>query len=330
MTPFIAMPAVAGSIVEAGGATSGTLPELPVLSAMLRGATRLPFTGDWRSGVLDGLSMHVLAGAASATVAACAVPELARGVGICFALPVHAIAGMSRMYLAGGDAFTLDAAERAALLLAFNAEFGSAEVRLHGVGTGWLLEAPFAQAADDGDPGQLVGTALAREPARSDAGRALRRLGAEVEMWLAGLPLNRKRENRGAPPINSFWFWGGSGAGTLPPCRMIASMVSNAGPDAWMAGLASHCGKSVQQANSWGDVQDPAAALIMLQPLLLGDTLRQLPAWEAAWFEPVQRELAARRLPGLRLQIGATAWQLPAPRLTRWLRRAQPWWQAVA
>lgn len=330
MTPLIAMPA--SQLPATGGAIdAGRLPELPVLSALLRGATRLPPRRDWRDGVLDALSIRIADGAGPAAVAACAIDVLAPGGSVCLAAPVHAVAGVSRMFLATGDSFAIDAAETEALRLAFNAEFGAPHIHLHAVGTGWVLQAPCAVAASDGSPELLAGAALAREPARTAEGRALRRLGAEVEMWLAGLPLNRERESRGAAPVNCFWFWGGTASLALTgPMHRPGVLVSNLGPDVWMAGLARLCGLRMRRAGQWSEVGDSNAAVTLLQPSASGNALQHLPAWEAAWFEPVRRDLAARRLPALRLQIGGDGWLLPAPRLARWLHRPRPWWEALS
>ena len=246
------------------------------------------------------------------------------------ALPVHVVAGMSRMFLGAPEAYALEAAQREQLRLAFNAEFGAADVHLHAAGSGWLLEAPFAAAANDGSPESLLGAALAREPAVSAAGRSLRRLGAEVEMWLAGLPFNVARESRGEPPINCIWMWGGATAHRAPPPgRVPDALFTNMEPDAWMAGLAAHCGIELQQARAWDEIRDTRGALVILQPSSHGAVLPLLPAWESHWFEPVRRDLASRRLDSLRLQIGHSAWQWPAPRLTRWMRRRRPWSQRV-
>ncbi len=90
-----------------------------------------------------------------------------------------------------------------------------------------------------------MGEPLARSPRSGDAERGRCRLGAEVEMWLAAHPLNRGREARQLPPLNSLWFWGGTRAsgvagrwrkGAAVPC------CSAGAPDAWLAGLAAHCG----------------------------------------------------------------------------------------
>jgi hypothetical protein len=250
---------------------------------------------------------------------------------VCLATPVHLVPGISRMFLAPADSLAVDADEQELLRLAFNQEFSSPGVQLHAAGAGWLLEAPFASAANDPDPDSLGGAALTREPAVSGAAKSLRRLGAEVEMWLAATPVNRLREQRGLPPVNCIWFWGGAQvAARAPPVQRPVSLFSNREPDAWLAGLAARCNAPLQQVRHWDAVRGTAAALVILQPPALGDVIRQLPAWEADWFEPVWRDMSARQLPALRMQIGSSAWQLPASRLARWLRRSRPWWQAVS
>jgi hypothetical protein len=321
MTPVIAMPALAP--------TASGSPDLRVLSAMLHGARRLPDVADWRGGVLSALDMAEVATWGMGSMAARAIASLPQETGVCLASPVHAVAGMSRMFLAAPAASALDVDKREVLRRAFNAEFGAADLHLHAVGSGWLLQAPFAAAASDGSPESLQGVALAREPAASAAARSLRRLGAEVEMWLAGLSLNADREKCGEPPINCIWFWGGATTGNLPvPGRVPGAIFTNCEPDGWNSGLAAHCGVELIHALAWEDARDTTGALVILQAA--GDVLSQLPAWESAWLEPAFRDLASGRLSSLRLQMGGSAWLLPAPRLTRLLRRRRPWWQVVS
>jgi hypothetical protein len=281
--------------------------------------------------VLEALGIHSAHGRNPAVVASCALASLPRGTGICLALPVHTVAGMSRVFLAPLESVALDAERREELRLVFNAQFGTADVQMHAVGNGWLLQAPFATAANDGSPETLRGEALAREPASSAAGRSLRRLGAEVEMWLAGLPMNEERERRGEPAINCFWFWSGATLEVLPaPEDVPGGLFINAQPDAWAAGLAAHCALPLQQTHAWQQVRDTRDALVILQPPCSGDVLPHLQEWESEWLEPAWRDLASRHLPSLRLQIGGEAWQLPAPVLSRWLRRRRAWWQVVS
>jgi hypothetical protein len=47
----------------------------------------------------------------------------------------------------------------------------------------------------------------------ADSSTALRRLGAEIEMWLHDHPINDARRRRGELPVTSLWLWG---AGAVP------------------------------------------------------------------------------------------------------------------
>jgi hypothetical protein len=48
-------------------------------------------------------------------------------------------------------------------------------------------------------------------PKGNDA-KALKRLGAELEMWLHAHPLNETRRRRGELPVSALWLWGGTPA----------------------------------------------------------------------------------------------------------------------
>src|SRR5262249_36518298 len=59
-------------------------------------------------------------------------------------------------------------------------------------------------------------------PAAAEA-PALRRLSAEIEMWLHDHRVNQRRVKDGRLPITALWFWGGGGAGAsigFEPARM--------------------------------------------------------------------------------------------------------------
>jgi hypothetical protein len=244
---------------------------------------------------------------------------------------LHVVAGMTRVHLPPGGILLLDEREREAWCNAFNAEFADAGVQLLAAGSGWLMTAAFAQAADDAAPELLLGAALERSPAQGEAARALRRLGAEVEMWLAAHPLNEARAARQAPAVNCFWFWGGAGPHHPAPfVHEPHSVSSNMEADPWLAGLASHCSARLHAgvADLHQAMQQQAALVVLQQPA-------QRSPWEhwswleAQWFAPASQALRAGALQSLRLQIGGSAWRLPHVSPLRWLRRSRPWWLVV-
>ncbi|HTQ35983.1 MAG TPA: hypothetical protein VMH77_03010 [Steroidobacteraceae bacterium] len=306
------------------------LPVLPALAGLLDRARRLPPAADWRSGVLAALCG--VAGGSQLPAAAVAARAVALpcGAGLCFAAPLHVIAGISRVHLPPGGWLRLAAEEEDRWVEAFNQEFGGPGLWLHSVGGGWLLAAPFAAAARDAAPETLIGDPLTRLAARDEAERALRRLGAEVELWLAGHPLNRAREARGQPPLNCLWFWGGAPAVQLPHCARAPRALLVAGePDPWLAGLAAHCAVPLVHATDWQSLTACADALLVLAPPPEGAGAAHWQMLEEQWFAPAARSLRAGEIGALRLQIGASAWQLPDPSPLRWLRRRRPWHQRV-
>jgi hypothetical protein len=307
------------------------LPALPVLSAMLASARRLSPTAGWRAGVLAALRGAGSGGAeipdiAIAARALAAVPGLA----LCFAAPLHVIAGISRVHLPPGGWLQLDAEESARWVDAFNREFGGDDLHLHDTGSGWLLVAAFAEGARDPSPELLIGQPLARAAAQGDAERALRRLGAEAEMWLAAHALNREREARQLPPLNSLWLWGGGRAVELPPLeKALRAVLFVQAADAWLAGLAAHCGVPLLRAGNWDSVASIQHVLLVpTAPSQVASTAhwQQL---ETNWFEPAARALRDGSLELLRLQIGGSAWQLPDRSPMRWLRRRRPWYERL-
>lgn len=337
MSLLIAMPAP--WLPESGGGSSAAgaqYPALPALSQLLGKGRSLPGAPDWRAGVLAHLAGAP--GIAPVAVAARAFDDMPAGTPLCLAAPVHMLAGISRVHLPPGGRLVLDTLEERAWCAAFNQEFGSESVKLHvgAPGGGWLLQAPFAPGARDAGPDVLAGEALMRQPATDENERLLRRLGTEVEMWLAAHELNREREARRVPVLNAIWFWDGGWAGSVPPVQGVAHVFGSLPGDAWLAGLARHAGTQVVPAAGWHDIAPLLAAdagvvptsLIVLSPaqgVADGDFWQMA---EAQWFAPIADAAARDARLQCRLQIGPRAWQIPDRSLLRWFRpRHRSWWQ---
>jgi hypothetical protein len=334
MPLLIAMPAPLPPDFDAADASTAaiaSLPAMPALTRLLHGARRLPAASGWRAGVLAALLPRQPA-VGVAEMAARAVPEVAPDSAVCLAAPVHAVAGMSRMHLAPGSLLVQGEEEREMLRQSFNSEFGSPQLQLHAAGSGWLLAGNIAGAADDASPETLIGRSLERAPAVSAAQRSLRRLGAEVEMWLAAHPVNAARNSRGLAAVNCFWFSDGTSRRELPaPAVGPLSVLASGAPPPWLAGLARHCNASL--AGSAVRLPDPAAKesrLIVLEPPPDGDPVRFWNDCDASWFAPLARSSGGHGSDDLQLQIGCGAWQVRHDRLFGWLRRARPWWREVS
>jgi hypothetical protein len=233
---------------------------------------------------------------------------------------------------------SLEPLEEQAWCAAFNQEFGSGDVQLHigAPGGGWLLQAPFAPGARDAGPDALVGEALVRMPAADEQERRLRRLGTEVEMWLAAHEMNREREARRMPVLNAIWFWDGGNAQEVPPLPVVTHVFTNVTGDAWLAGLARHAGIRVVQAAGWHQVgaeATPAAhagstCVIVLSP---EQGVADAPFWQSVeenWIVPLAALLPATAGAPWLVQVGPRGWQVPDRSLRRWFRpRRRSWWQ---
>jgi hypothetical protein len=78
-----------------------------------------------------------------------------------------------------------------------------------------------------------MGASIADAQRADAANPALRRLGAEIEMWLHDHAVNDARGRRGEPPVTALWLWGGGG----PAASDLASRGES--PDGVPSGAAS-------------------------------------------------------------------------------------------
>src|SRR5207302_1089360 len=87
------------------------------------------------------------------------------------------------------------------------------------------------------EPARCVGGDLAAALPQGPAAAPLRRLLAEIEMWLHGEALNEARRRRGEPPVTSLWPWGAEGRAVQPE-RLTARATPRAfGADPYVSGL---------------------------------------------------------------------------------------------
>lgn len=117
--------------------------------------------------------------------------------------------------LAYGDALSVDAEDRDALLPALRPLFGDAGFPIDAPAPArWYLRlSREARLPDFTDPSQALGEDVFEHLADGADGRRWRALLSEVQVVLHNHPWNAKRMAQGKAPINSLWFWGG---GALP------------------------------------------------------------------------------------------------------------------
>jgi hypothetical protein len=129
------------------------------------------------------------------------------------ATPVHLIAGLTSLHLDRRSILRLPAADLEGFAQDFNRTFGDSDLRLTPLAAGdFLMQGPATLTAATTEPARaLVADLEASLPKGADA-KALKRLGAELEMWLHAHPLNETRRRRGELPVSTLWLWGGTPA----------------------------------------------------------------------------------------------------------------------
>ena len=185
-----------------------------------------------------------LAGFAPASIAAVAIapaaPNPVRG-SAWFATPAHVIAGLTSLHLDRRSILRLTAEELATLAEDFQRSFGDPELALAPTDSGmFLLRGLQNVTATTTEPARAVVNGLEASLPSGSSSSVLKRLGAELEMWLHGHPINEARARRGELPVSTLWIWGGSTeVPTIPstPRSGAASSDLALGSDPYLAGL---------------------------------------------------------------------------------------------
>ncbi len=224
---------------------------LPALEHVTRFADRVSMPDGWRRwlGRVSGLADEPVA-----TVTASSVDgEIPPGM-LWMATPVHVVAGISSAHLDRRSLLVLPEHERDTLAAEFTSVFHDSGFGLVPLSSGeFLLCAPGDLELSPRDPSAPE---LVLEPARvlgdpltgnahagSDHPR-LRRLSAEIEMWLHENAVNLERSRRGLLPVTGLWLWGPGPAPRLASAahaRPADTVIL--GCDGYLAGLRARIGQ---------------------------------------------------------------------------------------
>lgn len=250
------------------------------------GARRsLAADGGWRPWLARWLGRPDLAPHAPASIAAAALEAGAQHTPptgavtspagtVWLATPVHLIAGLTNLHLDRRGLLRLSPEDRAVCAADFNSTFGDADLHLQPLPSGeFLLRGPAAWSAVTTEPARAIVTDLGSSLPNGNGGGALRRLGAELEMWLHSLALNDARRRRGELTVSTLWLWGG---GPLEPLKSASAPMTDlaCGTDPYLAGLWHLQGASSRPVpDRLGDLlSDPkperAALVLEITPLL--------------------------------------------------------------
>jgi hypothetical protein len=197
------------------------------------------------------------------------------------ATPMHLVAGLTSVHVDRRSILRLGADDQSRLAADFQHVFGDSGFELRPLDSGdFLVLGPPMPPAAMLEPARLPGASLADARGAQLMDPALRRLGAEIEMWLHGHAVNDERSRRGEWPVTGLWLWGGTNART-PDVRASAPSTDIAfGRDAYLQGLWALRGEKVfplpqQFADLFGYPQARRAVLV----IEIGSMLHSNPTW---------------------------------------------------
>ncbi len=326
-----------------------SLPRLAQLEQWLARGEGSRLEAGWQQWLLEAFGDERHAAHSWAQVAAAAVPAASAAdasqhpAGAWFATPVHLVAGLDTVRVHPAGLLTLTRDEQLELTRDFATVFQGSGWTLHATQQReLLLQTDQSLQARSSDPARWLGSDPAEGMvAGADAG-PLRRLGAELEMWLHEHPVNRARSARSLLPVSALWLWGGMApAPAIAPVRSQTAADARAttltvyGADLFLAGLCVGAGaRSLELALPWPAAHEVAGApgdVIVHWQLGPTPDTASLQALEQQLIAPLLSQLRRGDWDSLTLLAGDQAVLLRRHgwRVWRSLIRSQPWWERL-
>ena len=232
-------------------------PTAPGLAHAMRFGHRATLQYGWRSWLAHWLGRPDLGSIAPATAAAAAAggvrPDSAATVWI--ATPLHLAAGLTTLHADFRSRVRPARRELERLARDFHVAFASPGFGLQLLDSSeFLLFMPPVPPAQTTEPARLVVLDVADALPAGPGAVTLRRLGAEIDMWLHQDAADHPAARRGEPIANTLWLWGGGP--TVPDASQAPGMpAAIAGPqfratafanDAFVQGLCKLSGNECQ------------------------------------------------------------------------------------
>jgi hypothetical protein len=293
----------------------------------------------WLAWLASWLGRQDLASLAPASIAAALAqgPIPAPGAGppcAWIATPVHLLAGLSSVHLERRGVLRLSAVEASQLVQDFPVTFRDSGFSLAAVAPAdLLLLGPYVPGVRTFEPARVFSMPLVEAQPRGDQGAALRRVTAEIEMWLHGHAINHGRARRGEPLVSALWPWGG---GRLIPGKPGARQYDDIAfaDDVRARGLWHlHGGDCWPLPDTLDDVLSYAEADRAAIILEAGPMLQTHPSWtllealghiDAQFVAPALQALRKKDLDSVMLIGNDRSVMVRLPDLGKWWRPRRP------
>jgi hypothetical protein len=217
---------------------------LPGLAEAARFGQKSRVDGGWRHWLTPWLGRDDLARAAPAAIAAGASARACGEGSVWIANPIHLVAGLTNLHLDYQGLLRLPAQDLERLAQDFTKTFGEADFHLEALESGpFLLRSSRSLDTTTTEPARVLAHELEASLPNGPDAPILKRLGAELEMWLHSHPVNEARTRRGELPVSTLWPWGG-GPELAPRDARVAHAVAPStapiafGSDPYLVGLS--------------------------------------------------------------------------------------------
>ncbi|AOV16924.1 hypothetical protein BJI67_07470 [Acidihalobacter aeolianus] len=243
--------------------------------------------------------------------------------------PIHLKADANDAQVVDRSGFTLRLDEAGELIELLENILGGDGWHFHlGSAHEWYLQTPRGMAPHMPMLSQVAGRHPRREWQAADIPREWHTRLTEMQMVLYQAAVNRAREARGEPVINSLWCWGKGDAVELSGGGVTAVM----GDGNLLAGLAQAANLNcIEPKPEALDAADKAETILLLEMLAPPAAYDDLNAWDQTlkhadveWFEPLLARLETRRIDEIVLYADGRSWQIRKRGFLQRLRAPQP------
>ncbi|MGH8288677.1 MAG: hypothetical protein ACREV7_06560 [Steroidobacteraceae bacterium] len=240
--------AVVRDVPSPAGSPLSDASAAPGLEHLARFAGRKTLHEDWRAWVARWAGLAQYAGEAPASVAAAPLAGALASRAVWLATPLHLIAGLTSVHFDRRSILHLGPRECEELAVSFRDAFRDSGFDLHPLASGELILSGPTGAAPSmtTEPARMLLTSIDEALAVGEGAPALRRLSAEIEMWLHAHAINARRAQRGAPGIATLWVWGGGAPAHSPPTASRELPDAAFGSDVYVQGLWRLAGGETQ------------------------------------------------------------------------------------
>jgi len=248
--------------------------------------------------------------------------------------PVHLRVDMGELALLDDAGLRISMLEAEALVAEINEQLGDAGPRLEApTEKRWYLCFDHGPRLVTEPPWEVSGSGIGEHlPRGDDAGRWRARIN-DVQMILHASPVNRERQRRGEPAINSLWLWGGGRIPRVPAGRW-QGVCSDQALVRGLAGLAGATSGSLPaDAHAWlARAASPGNHLLVWSAAYVPVRCRDVDAWrrfvsavEERWVAPLLDALKSGGVQSVSLRTGGSRdFRLRRGQLAHWWRRARP------